>query len=605
MSIAQESSNGERHPQRGRRRGRGRGRGTGRGTAGAGQSSRAQGANAGMSTSHIPAQGTATSDGMAPTPVRERGSARRGGRGGKRGGSTAASSVATLESAPTNGSQVPASDGHAVLGRRCKFASKLTEANGEAVEASVPSNGAMDKLTGPVEYSDMRSRLVAELSSGAYDCVICYSCVTTRSPIWSCSQCYSVLHLPCVQRWAASSVAKVEEQNAMQEDPAIRERRGTWRCPGCQFARDEVPRTYLCWDGQTRDPVGGKGAPPHSCGRPCSRAKCTHGCAAGSCHPGPCPACPVSITRGCFCGSQQITLRCSQLRPSSAPSSSSVSCGASCSKMLDCGTHRCKKICHDGPCGGCEDVVEAKCYCGRHSKAIMCGQGAPKTSYVDGEAHIGQWVCNSPCAQPFDCDKHSCKRSCHALDRERAPCPFSPGLIKTCPCGAEDINEGRLSCEEDIKTCGRLCPRQLSCGHHCESRCHLGNCPPCTVAVSTPCRCAETKRQLACYQRQREEQEGGQEVFCQTVCRSLRLCGKHECRRPCCPLYFQAKSKSKRKPTFDELVEQDPSGLHTCDLICGKLLRCGTHHCEANCHRGQCPPCLQASFDELSCHCGR
>jgi len=475
------------------------------------------------------------------------------------------------------------------------------------MQASSSHNGTKAKAV-PVEYNDMRSRLVAELSSGAYDCVVCYSCVTTRSPIWSCSQCYSVLHLTCVQKWADSSVAKVEEQNSRQEDPAIRNRKGTWRCPGCQFAREEVPRKYLCWDGQVKDPVSGKGSPPHSCGKPCSKGKCVHGCAAGVCHPGPCPPCPISITRGCFCGTQQITLRCSQLRPTTSQASSSVSCGSQCGKKLDCGTHQCSRICHEGPCGTCDETVEARCYCGRHTKSMTCGQGTPRQSYNDSlpeKKWQGRWSCESTCSKAFDCGKHLCKRLCHALDSEVGLCPFSPALIDTCPCGSEAINGNRASCEEEIKTCGRLCERQLNCGHHCGSKCHLGDCPPCQVSVSTPCRCGETKKQLPCYQRQREEQEGGQEVLCQTICHSLRLCGKHECRRRCCPLYFQAKSKSKRKPTFEELMEQDPGGLHACDLTCGKLLRCGSHHCEMNCHRGQCPPCLLASFDELSCHCGR
>lgn len=182
---------------------------------------------------------------------------------------------------------------------------------------------------------------------------------------------------------------------------------------------------------------------------------------------------------------------------------------------------------------------------------------------------------------------------------------MSPSLVERCPCGAEALNANRTACTDPIETCERLCSKHLECGHECRSRCHLGDCPPCSVEVTTPCRCGETKKQLPCHQRQREESEGGQEVLCQTICHSQRLCGKHECRRRCCPLYFQAKNKSKRKPTYEELLEQDPAGLHTCDMLCGRLLRCGQHHCTERCHRGQCPPCLQASFEELICHCGR
>lgn len=244
----------------------------------------------------------------------------RGGRGSKRGGGIITQDVVS------NGNNNNTNDGPNLNTRRRKFAGKLTETDTEPARENKAEANNQNNVKGKavlVEYNDLRSRLVAELSSGAYDCIICYSCVTTKRPIWSCSQCHSVLHLSCTQKWADSSVAKIEEQNSRQEDPLIRNKKGTWRCPGCQLAREQIPRQYLCWDGQVIDPIGGKGSPPHSCGKPCSKAKCLHGCAAGFCHPGPCPPCPISITRGCFCGSKQITLRCSQLRTTSNQSSSS------------------------------------------------------------------------------------------------------------------------------------------------------------------------------------------------------------------------------------------------------------------------------------------
>lgn len=459
-----------------------------------------------------------------------------------------------------------------------------------------------------IETSDLRSRLVLELSTGQYDCAICYSCITTKSAVWACSQCHTVLHLPCVKRWARSSVEKVEEQNAMQDDAAMRARKGTWRCPGCQFAREQVPTVYRCWDGRVQDPVGGKGVPPHSCGKPCAKDRCMHGCAAGVCHPGPCPPCPITITRRCFCGAQQISLRCSQMQASPATDpSGGVSCGGQCGKLLGCETHRCTKLCHAGPCAPCEEQIEARCYCGREHKQMRCGQGTGKTSTsaANGSQWTGRWSCERECGKLFDCGKHACKRPCHLLEPSPAACPFSPARIQTCPCGAEPLNADRMSCTDPVKTCSRTCGKMLSCGHTCSHTCHLGPCPPCAVPVTTPCRCGETKKRLPCHERQREEAEGGQEVLCQTVCRSLRLCGKHECRRTCCPLYFQAKNKSKRRPTYEELLEQDPAGYHTCDNTCGKVLTCGLHRCEAACHRGPCPPCLQASFEEMACHCGR
>jgi transcriptional repressor NF-X1 len=49
-----------------------------------------------------------------------------------------------------------------------------------------------------------------------------------------------------------------------------------------------------------------------------------------------------------------------------------------------------------------------------------------------------------------------------------------------------------------------------------------------------------------------------------------------------------------------------PFALYSeCTLICGKQLSCGNHTCPARDHRGPCPPCLEASYEELICNCRR
>ncbi|EPY82766.1 transcriptional repressor NF-X1 [Camelus ferus] len=69
--------------------------------------------------------------------------------------------------------------------------------------------------------------------------------------------------------------------------------------------------------------------------------------------------------------------------------------------------------------------------------------------------------------------------------------------------------------------------------------------------------------------------------MCDKRCNKKRLCGRHKCNEICC-------------------VDKE----HKCPLICGRKLRCGLHRCEEPCHRGNCQTCWQASFDELTCHCG-
>ncbi|KAN0060919.1 FKBP12-associated protein [Thecaphora frezii] len=458
-----------------------------------------------------------------------------------------------------------------------------------------------------VEYADLRSRLLAELASGQYDCVVCYSTATTKQAVWSCSQCYTVLHLGCVRKWAEASVKKAEEQNAMQEDRAMRDKRGTWRCPGCQYAREDVPKVYWCWCGRTQDPSGGRGANPHGCGQRCNRGKCAHGCP-DQCHPGPCPPCAVTVSQRCFCGSHDIPMRCSQTS-SRAPSLSAVaekgvSCGNVCGKPLDCGVHSCQEVCHSGQCQPCSVKLDATCYCGKDSKTMRCGDGHKRTSRLDGKGEwIGLYQCDSMCDRTFDCGIHTCSKPCHPQDAESATCPSSPQVVKTCPCGATPATD-RKTCQDPIPVCNNICSKPFPCGHACPATCHLGDCPPCAVPVAVPCRCGETKQTRPCFERQREESEGKQELLCDTVCKAMRHCGKHRCGGTCCPLFFQSKTHKQRPP--QALAQAgDPAGFHDCSIPCAKPLACGKHDCPMTCHRGSCPPCLQAIFEDVACHCGR
>lgn len=601
-------------------------RGGGRGGAGAGagggrgKSKRERGRGTGIDGDH--SKNAATTGGEEASGSRPRGGERsnpgRGaGRGRGRGGGGRGGHSATPLNNSGESSEGP-SEPTTSNSRRKQFGGKLSSAvksnnEGDQVATKKP---AVEIAPPPIDYSDLRSRLVAELSSGEYDCSICYSSIGHKAAIWSCSQCHTVLHLTCVKQWASSSVKAAEEQNAMQEDVRIRERKGTWRCPGCQLAREEVPTVYLCWDGQQQDPKPARRAtPPHSCGKACTKSKCPHGCSAGLCHPGPCPPCPVTLHHRCFCGAQDIAVRCSQLAKSQtvtpAAPQSGISCGSTCNKLLDCGKHNCNLKCHAGDCDSCEQEVSEKCYCGKHTQKMRCGQGLRKISTVGDQVWEGAWQCQETCERSFACGHHSCQKPCHPLSFEPPTCPFSPNVVSTCPCGAEPRTQ-RTSCQDPIKTCGNVCGKEFSCGHMCRRKCHFGECAPCNVPVSAPCRCGESRPTLPCSQRTRNGTAGQDAVLCDVVCKSLRHCGRHECKRQCCPLAFMAKQSRKqgsrnRPPTQTELDEQDPARLHACPVPCAKPLSCGKegHNCPLSCHRGPCPPCLQACFEDVACHCGR
>ncbi|KAJ1024285.1 hypothetical protein NDA18_004456 [Ustilago nuda] len=257
--------------QSGRGRNRGNGRGRGRGKNAQGTSTSSAQAAAGdhnsntASTTEPSSSNAAAALSQAPSTSNPR---RKNRRGGGSGGKPKKANGATSSANATDIDVQPAVAPARLAARRQQFGGKLTGGANDARNSKPAQNGRPRKpavkvpaVSEPVEYADLRSRLLAELSSGEYDCVICYNTVTTRQATWSCSQCYSVLHLPCVRKWAESSVKKAEEHNATQEDPEIRNRRGTWRCPGCQYASEDVPKIYW-YDSNALLANLSKGGPP-------------------------------------------------------------------------------------------------------------------------------------------------------------------------------------------------------------------------------------------------------------------------------------------------------------------------------------------------------
>ena len=200
---------------------------------------------------------------------------------------------------------------------------------------------------------------------------------------------------------------------------------------------------------------------------------------------------------------------------------------------------------------------------------------------------------------------------------EAAPCPFSPAKITHCPCGRNAIAPPdsdssallsgeypfppRRSCTERVPTCESVCGKAHNlCGHVCFTKCHVGPCPPCPVALVRPCRCGLTTREIKCFELLLVE--GEKEIMCDRPCTALRACGKHECRRLCCPLASLAVGKSRKGRTAEAAsagIWEEEGGLHECDLICGRILTCGNHTCEKKDHKGPCPPCLRSSFEEV------
>lgn len=163
---------------------------------------------------------------------------------------------------------------------------------------------------------------------------------------------------------------------------------------------------HRCFCLRMRHPAPPRIATPHSCAQPCSRPRstCKHACPL-PCHPGPCPPCAVTIQVTCFCGKERRSAKC-QLGVATAMLSS---CAQPCRKPLRCGNseHQCAEACHEGPCPPCPEREEVRCWCGRETKRVACGEVKVEdgTECVivkdDGSEQIwmGNYGCGRPCVR--------------------------------------------------------------------------------------------------------------------------------------------------------------------------------------------------------------
>ncbi|KAF3251450.1 FKBP12-associated protein [Orbilia oligospora] len=135
----------------------------------------------------------------------------------------------------------------------------------------------------------------------------------------------------------------------------------------------------------------------------------------------------------------------------------------------------------------------------------------------------------------------------------------------------------------------------------CYAICHTGDCGLCRKTVDVFCRCGKTGSPSLCLQG-----DQGEKPMCRRVCHTTLNCLRHECGERCCSGEQKAKERmaAKKKVNVRGRTE-DFEPEHICTRVCGKPLKCGSHDCSALCHRGACGSCLEASFDELACHCGR
>ncbi|XP_071555315.1 protein shuttle craft [Temnothorax nylanderi] len=414
--------------------------------------------------------------------------------------------------------------------------------------AQTPQGKNLRKKSDIDDDASQRERLTEQLNKGALECLVCYEHIKQSDYVWSCSNCYHVLHLRCIKKWAKSSQS---ENNS-------------WKCPACRDVSLFVPENYFCFCGKMKMPEWNRRDVAHSCGEICgrhlSKKNCTHKCTL-LCHPGSCPQCVAMVTKYCGCGRTSKMLLCSAHQL--------LMCDSICGKDLSCGKHTCQKKCHQGECGPCDKTVQQTCFCTKKTQEVPCRANTADT-----------YSCDNICNKPLDCEKHYCQKVCHPESCE--PCSLTPERVTMCCCGQMPLTEKRESCTDPVPTCDKICSKRLKCGqpsnpHTCKAPCHVGECPECELNTDVKCRCGNMDREIAC----RDLTTKADDARCEKRCKKKRSCGKHNCNQLCC-------------------IDIE----HICPLPCSKTLSCGRHKCQERCHMGRCAPCWESSFEELYCECG-
>ncbi|KAJ3180480.1 FKBP12-associated protein [Geranomyces variabilis] len=76
---------------------------------------------------------------------------------------------------------------------------------------------------------DLTGSLIEGITDGSYECMICYDSIKHRDSVWSCTCCYAVFHLRCVEKWGKRSAE--DSYRAAQASNASASDAPTGECP--------------------------------------------------------------------------------------------------------------------------------------------------------------------------------------------------------------------------------------------------------------------------------------------------------------------------------------------------------------------------------------
>ncbi|WOL09846.1 NF-X1-type zinc finger protein NFXL1 [Canna indica] len=374
----------------------------------------------------------------------------------------------------------------------------------------------------------------------------------------------------------------------------------------------KTTEVVLCGDLLVKGNVEAIGDGVFSCNSVCGRTlSCGNHFCNETCHPGSCGECEMLPDKinSCHCGKTKLNNeRKSCLDP--VPTCSEV-----CEKVLPCGIHTCKELCHEGDCPSCLVQVDQKCRCRSSIRTVECYKvtgekeiflcdkpcGKKKNcgrhrcserccplSKPGGELLAGDWdphLCPMPCGKRLRCGQHSCQLLCHS--GYCPPCLETIFTDLTCACGKTSIPPP-LPCGTPTPSCPHPCLVAQPCGHPASHTCHFGDCPPCSVPVVKECIGGHVLlRNIPC---------GSRDIRCNQLCGKTRQCGIHACARTCHP-----------PPCDAPCASGSGAGVKSsCGQVCGAPRRDCKHTCNSPCHPSD--PCPDVRCDvpvTISCSCDR
>lgn len=192
----------------------------------------------------------------------------------------------------------------------------------------------------------------------------------------------------------------------------------------CGSCREAIFEEISCNCGRTiLQPPLPCGTQPPPCQYACTRPRdCGHPQVSHNCHGDSetCPKCPFLLEKTCMCGKKTLKNQPCWFND--------VSCGLPCGALLKCGSHRCQRSCHRGPC----ESPQAPC-------KQLCGKILSSCGHPD---------ITSLCHSPYPC-------------KEDKPCQAK--IIITCDCQHKKQETRCLSTKTDKGNNAKTLPCDEEC----------------------------------------------------------------------------------------------------------------------------------------------